>query len=124
MADAKELPVTFSADVANFDPNLNYCGKRSQKTIRLTFGLWRYRAAFEVAVGGNISGFDNIGCAIGALYDEMFGDNPDKPLVLTDSDGNTLEATDDDAEEDDWLKEMLVAAEIVSIQPQEKAGVV
>lgn len=101
--------------VINFDPNMNYSGNMSYKTIRLTFGVWDYRLTKEVTVGGNGSGFHNIDSALMQVYEEVEA----KGIVLKrESDGETLLCEDDEGNGEDWLKEMLIAAEIIAIAPQ------
>lgn len=101
--------------VINFDPNMNYCGNMAMKTVRLTFGCWDYRLTVERTVGGNCSGLDNIETAIGSYYDDVY----DTGITLTrESDGETLLCEDDEDRGEDWLKDMLIAAEIIAIAPE------
>jgi len=104
------------SNVINFDPNMNYSGNMSTKTIRMTFGVWDYRLTKEVTVGGNGAGFHNIDSALMQIYDDV----GDKGIVLKrESDGDTLLCEDDEGQGEDWLKEMLIAAEIIAVAPQE-----
>lgn len=96
----------------NFDPNLNLSGNTSIKTVRLTFGQWKYRRAVEVTVNGNTSGMETVFQAIEiARGQHFYGDK----IVLY-AGQSTLECENDD-QEDEWLRNMLVAAEIIAIEP-------
>lgn len=99
----------------NYDPNMVHCGRITKQTVRLTFGQWKARCVKEVVVGGNCTGLTVIETAIESLYDKL----PDKTLVMEDLD-DTLECSDDEDRGEEWLKDMLVAAEIISIEPYER----
>lgn len=101
----------------DYDPNLTTSGRMAKQRVRLTFALWQYRHTVEVEVGGNCTGLDVIECAVGNVYDGLPSNTE---IVLTDQEGETLGCRDDDLEGEDWLKDMLIAAEIISIQPQER----
>ncbi|WP_315921877.1 DUF5406 family protein [Mesorhizobium sp. SP-1A] len=108
--------MTAETTVINFDPNMNCSGNMSTKTIRMTFGVWDYRLIKEITVGGNGAGFHNIDSALMQLYEDV----EETGIVLKrESDGETLLCEDDDDQGEDWLKDMLIAAEIIAIAPQE-----
>jgi hypothetical protein len=96
----------------DFDPNLNLSGNASTKTVKLTFGLWDYRAEETVNVGGNTIGLSNISHAVEKVYDQNEG-----RITLTKEDGDRLLCEDEEDYGEDWLADMLVAAEIIDIQP-------
>jgi hypothetical protein len=104
----------------NIDPNFSK-GRGAVYTVRLTFGLWEYRTKMEVDIIGNIKGIDVIDFAVERAFDllPVNGSENDyicKYIILTDNKGDTLECNDE-FEEDYWLKNMLVAAEIIDIKP-------
>ena len=106
----------------NYDPNL--FRKFHKKTVKLIFGLWEYRLETTVVATGNIMGADLITFAVEKAYAGLETNAWGSPkLIMTDAAGDTLlvEQDNDDADGEDWLKKMLVAAEIVSIEA-EKAG--
>jgi len=116
------------ADAAmNYDQNLVLCGRMAVQTVRLTFGVFDYRAVMEVEVGGNCTGMTVIDCAVGIAYDQLeqrgiYGSD-DTYAVITlaeagEAEGGT-ECVDDEGRCEEWLKDMLIAAEITAIRPKE-----
>lgn len=111
----------------NYDPNLVLCGRRAIQNVRLTFGLWEYRAVMEVEVGGNCTGMTVIDCAVGIAYDQLeqrgiYGSDDTYAvitLVKAGEAGAEMECEDDEGNFDEWLKDMLIAAEITAIRPKE-----
>lgn len=100
------------------DPNVRW----ANKTFRLTFMSWDYKATVETTVGGNCSGFDNLSAAVGKVYDELPIDNFSVPYLLLKKDnGDELQNGDDENRNEDWLMDMLVHAEIISIKPEMEA---
>ncbi|MBA1147397.1 DUF5406 family protein [Ectothiorhodospiraceae bacterium WFHF3C12] len=109
----------------DYDPNLTTSGFMATQRVRLTFGMWQYRHTVEVDVGGNCTGLTVIDSAVEAAYDDLpYIESIDAArvakIVLTDQEGDSLSVEDDDLKADDWLKDMLVAAEIVSITPEDR----
>lgn len=104
-------------NLINFDPNLNFCGRMPTKIVRLTFGQWQYRHVTEVQVGGNCSGITNIEAAVENYFDQIVGTDGIASLVLTGPEGD-LHSQDDENREEEWLKDMLIGAEIINISPQ------
>ena len=116
----------------NYDPNLTCSGNMATQQVRLTFGLWNYRAIVEVSVGGNCTGLDVIDSAVGNAYDTLtqrgiYGsDETYAVIIMADptTPGSTLECGENDLCEqprgEDWLKYMLIGAEIISISPRAK----
>jgi hypothetical protein len=114
----------------NYDPNLTLCGRMATQTVRLTFGIWEYRAVMEVEVGGNCTGMTVIDCAVGIAYQELeqrgiYGSSETYAVInmpsLTDPE-QIMECGDDDPacpQDEYWLKNMLIAAEIIAIHPKE-----
>ncbi|MEX0305640.1 MAG: DUF5406 family protein [Leisingera sp.] len=98
----------------NLDPNMNLSGRMSEKTIRLTFGMWDYRKTVEVKVGGNCSGLFNIKRAVDTAFEDHFPGL----IVLERANGDKLECTDSCEQETEWLAEMLVSAAVIAVAPQ------
>lgn len=115
-----------SDKIINFNPNLNYNGHCADKTVCLTFGSWEFRLSKTVIIGGNCSGLENIEAAIGRVYDEACEAGNGRPrITMTRArDGEILLCDDDEEQGEDWLKDMLISAEITDIQPEahKKAG--
>lgn len=115
----------------NYDPNLTNSGNMADQTVKLTFGLWCYRAERTVIVGGNCRGFDVIKSAIRIAYDNLeseeirpFGESRTVDvarITLTNRDGDEMECEDEEEGYEDWLGNMLIGAEIVAIEPQKEA---
>ncbi|WP_223306979.1 DUF5406 family protein [Citrobacter sp. S-77] len=114
-----------SQTIMNYDPNMTMCGRLAKQTVRLTFGQWEYRETFEVTVGGNLTGLDVINCAVENLYESLpyeeilNVDTGEIDIVATIQIGK-LECMDEDVLGEAWLAEMLIAAEIINIEPDGK----
>lgn len=110
-----------NTNIINFDPNFNLCGNRTKKVVRLIFGLWEYRYQTDIEILTNTSGLDAIGFAIECLYEKLCDDDEQgiTCLILTDINGNELEC-DDEGDGEDWLKDILISAEIISFEPAKK----
>lgn len=54
----------------DYDPNLNFCGRTTVQTVKLTFGQWDYRLTLETKVGGNCSGLTVIQAAVENFIDD------------------------------------------------------
>ncbi len=102
--------------VMDYDPNLVLCGRMAKQVVKLTFGEWKYRAVMEVTTYGNVTGLGVIEQAVGMAFDKLLGRKDFAKLVMKDSDGNTL--TDDEGDDEDWLMDKLIKAEIISITPE------
>jgi hypothetical protein len=111
----------------NYDPNYTLCGMTAKQEVKLTFGLWNYRAERIVTVGGNCNGFTVIESAVGVAYEELpyLGDEDDDDDVcawidMQTPDGKEMRCEDDECRGEDWLKDMLIKAEIISITPDDQ----
>ncbi len=115
----------------DYDPNLTLCGRMALQKVRLTFGLWEYRKTIEVEVGGNCTGLSVIDCAVGIAHDQLeerksrFGTerySSYSVILMHDisAPDQELECSDYCLRGEDWLKDMLIAAEIISIEPDSK----
>jgi hypothetical protein len=110
-------------DEVNYDPNLISCGRIAEQHVRLTFGKWEHRATVETVVNGNCTGLDVIECAIANAYDHLTCDIwENKQIIMTKEEDEDLICGDDEGGAEDWLKSMLIAAEIVDIKPEKEAG--
>ena len=107
--------------IMNYDPNMVFCGRMAIQTVKLVFGAWDSRAEMIVEVGGNGRGLSVIDCAVGTAFDKLPTDRFGTPCItMTDPDGHKSECSDEDGEGEDFLKEMLISAEIIDIQPENK----
>lgn len=119
----------------NYDPNLTCSGNMASQQVRLTFGLWNYRATVEVSVGGNCTGLEVINCAVSNAYNTLtqrgiYGsDETYAVIVMVDpsAPGSTLECGENDLcgqlRGEYWLRDMLIGAEITSIVPTSKGSI-
>lgn len=111
-----------------------------EHVVRVTLGVDTYRAYYEVQIGGNCHGFSVIDTAVEDIYDQ---------LMKIENEKNPQEGTDDDEDEDyederrylaielkdakgdtlivekdeegyDWIKGMVVAAEIISYKKEKR----
>ena len=103
--------------IINFDPNMTLCGHIAKQVVSMTFGLWEYRGTFEVEVCGNLTGLDVIRSAIETLYESLpYTELPfDKGGYATITLGELI-SDDEDQRGKEWLSEMLISAEIISIE--------
>jgi hypothetical protein len=105
----------------NYDPNLITNGKNTTQVVRITLGMWNWRETFDVPAGGNVMGFMIIESAIESLYEKLFtifkANNDGVAKVVFKRGIETFTCVDDNGDGSDWLKSMVVAAEIVSIEP-------
>ena len=100
----------------NYDPNMTSSGRMAKQTVRLTFGCWDYRKTVETVVGGNCTGFNVIDTAVGRVYEELPEERGAVYIVLERGD-DTLYCDADEERGEEWLRDMLIAAEIVAIEP-------
>lgn len=107
----------------NYDPNLTMSGNKAKQTVRLTFGQWDYRKTFEVEVGGNCRGLSVIEAAVDVVLDGLptyEWDGEVSILVLEKTEDGTvheLQCDDEEGHYEEWLKSMLLSAEIIAIRP-------
>ncbi|QDL35383.1 hypothetical protein EGO53_05560 [Serratia liquefaciens] len=107
----------------NYDPNLTLCGRMAKQSVRLTFGQWQYRTSMEVVVGGNCNGLSVIECAVGLAYEQLgsvsfFNDDTAEDDLMKVINIGELQCLDEWLEGEDWLKGMLISAEIINIEPE------
>ena len=101
-----------------YDPNIQW----GSKTFRLRFSQWRYETTMEVSVGGNCHAMSNLDAALGVVLDGLpFDEDEEAPvLLLTAPNGDTLKCHDEFAQDEDWLMDMLVSAEVIRQEPEAK----
>lgn len=101
----------------DYDPNRRFA---DMMTVHVTFGSWDYRTTIETKSGGNVRGMDVIDCAVENIYDDLLEkaekDGRAATLYLRNARGDELECSDDEDEGYDWLKSMVVSAEITSLE--------
>lgn len=101
----------------NYNPNMTCSGRMAKQVVRLTFGQWEFRKTIDVTVGGNCTGLGVIDSAVGIAFDKLDSDGYSGVfIVMGRADGETLRVQDDEERGDDWLKDMIISAEIVSIE--------
>ena len=100
----------------NFDPIYITSSRRAKQKIKLIFAMWEYRYESIIDVEVNISGVEVINYAFEKLFDQISDNEDSAILIMTDIWGNRLETSDDERQEHDWLKSMLISAEIISFQ--------
>ena len=100
----------------NYDPNMTNSGRMAKQTVKLTFQQWEYKAEMIEVVGGNCTGMTVIDSAVDIAYENLPDDRGCPYIVMTDADGNTLRCDDDEEQGEEWLKGMLVRAEITAIE--------
>jgi hypothetical protein len=108
-------------DMMNYDPNLVSCGRMARQSVKLTFGCNDYRAEMVLDVGGNCQGMSVIDTAVDSAYDKLLNDDDVGTITLIRENGDTLECSDDEDRQEDWLRGMVVGAEILSIMPADSA---
>ena len=86
--------------------------------VKLLFQQWEYTEKRTVTVRGNGAGIDAIKAAVDFVYSNLDerNDTPYITLFNVES-GDTLIVEDEEFQEEYWLGGMLVAAEIVSVEP-------
>lgn len=105
--------------ITELDPNIRW----GKKTIRMTFMQWGYKAVHEASVGGNCSAMSNLDAALSNVYDTLPPDNWGVPyIVMEDGKGDSLQNGDDEGRSEDWLMDMLVSAELISVEPETPKG--
>ena len=116
-----------SSDAMNYNPNLTNSGRMAKQTVRLTFAMWDYRHTTEVVIGGNCTGLTVIEAAVERCHTDLPNapapyDSDNIPVIYMDGPQGRLEVVDEEGEGEDWLKDMLVSAEIVSITKDEETA--
>jgi hypothetical protein len=104
----------------NYNPELVCMGRKAKQQVELTLQTWGYSSVVFTQVGGNCLGLSVIETAIGIVYDRLvkLSEETGNPvrIVLTAPDGTELICEDDDESGEDWIKDMVVGARILSIE--------
>jgi hypothetical protein len=101
----------------NYDPNI----RRATQKVKLTFAQWEYRWEAIGEVGGNCKGLDIFDSAVNGVNDDLWAavEDGDHPCIEMKNDtGESLFVEPYDDYGDDWLKQMLISAEIISIEKE------
>lgn len=114
----------------DYDFNLTYSGRKVDQAVELEFASGKYRYKTTVNVGGNCTGLDVIETAVSNAYNALEKESNDISkeeysfLIMKDSEEKELLVEEGQGpglgSGDDWLKEMLVSARIVSMVPVAK----
>lgn len=102
--------------IEEYSPNIRSSALHKQ-TVELVLMQWWYKAVYQVEIKTNLTGVALLDAAIESLYfDEIAPADDDKvaSITLSDADGGELICDDDDLREEDWLKEMVISARIVT----------
>lgn len=104
----------------NYDTNLVTGGRMAKQRVRLVFGWLEYRKTMEVDVGGNCTGLTVIRAAVNNAFEELpaesYAGDAWAYIVLGEGE-KTCMVSDEDGDGEDWLADMLISAEIISIEP-------
>lgn len=103
--------------LSSYDPNITWAEHR----VRVTLMQWGYKAVLETTVKGNCKGFEIFDSAIDGVYSELpkrdftrLGDEV-AYVILSKNEYDKLEIEDEMLDYEDWVKEMVVAIEIISV---------
>lgn len=100
----------------DYDPNITCSGRFAKQTVKLVFGQWDYRAEFTQVVGGNCTGLSVIDCAIGSVNDSLEKEGSIYYFIMKNEAGEEMQVSDDEDRGLEWLNDMLISAEIISIE--------
>jgi len=100
----------------NMDPEA--INGKSTQTVRVVLGLWHYRKTFDLTLKlENYVGFEVFEAALEEIYDLCYDSDSDLATVtLVSEDGGELSCDDDCEDGVDWIKEMVVSIEILSVE--------
>jgi len=109
----------------NYDPNLFHLPFPAKQTLELTLQQWNYSKVITEEIDSNVMGLDAMEAVAYITYLNLPVDERGRPyIVLTDAEGNELLCEDEENVGEDWLKPMVVKAEIVSAGTKGKSNVV
>lgn len=99
----------------NYDPNIRHAVQR----VRLYYAWHNYRGQAEVVVTGDYRGLEVLEWALGLHYEQLAIATGELPaqLQLQDALGDVEVVEDNMLMATDWLQDMLVGAQILSIEP-------
>lgn len=110
-----------ATSLSEYDPNLSNCGQFTKQTVRLVFLQWDARLEVTESTIGNATGMNVIESAISNFIyrlEDKTDDSIDPSVILTHPNGDTLEC-DGDGDLEQFLRDALVFAEILTIEPCE-----
>jgi hypothetical protein len=87
-----------------------------QATVRLTFGVWEYRAEIAVTVNSRERGEGLLALALSEARQLIASSGPYPTLALRMANGNTLESSDEASQGSVWLSNMLIGFEIIAFE--------
>lgn len=106
-----------TTEPVNYNPDVSM---KDRQKVKLVFARWDYRVEFEEEVRGNCRGLTIVESAIETVCDQLPSAYPDDPSgprsVVMKGPRGELEVVDDDELGTDWLNDMLLSAEIVSLE--------
>ncbi len=104
--------------IENNDPD-NAWGKH---TVELVFKEYEFSKTFVTNIGGNCHGLTVIESAVRNVFDQLVEALPDEDdpiqLTLEHPTKGIVVIEDDDGRDEDWLKDLLVSAVILSYTPK------
>lgn len=101
----------------NYDPNIRFATQK----VAITFQCWDYKTTKVAHIGGNCKGLDVIETAVDHIFSELADEQDTNypSLELINDNGEGLDCENDGCQDGvEWLKNMIVNAEIVSIKEQ------
>lgn len=99
----------------NYDPN-DATDMNTVHIVKIKLQTWEYTKEITERISGNVIGLPAyIDAVISKLWEELPEDNGVPYIVLTRDDGGTLTISDDEDMGDDFLKELIVSAEIIDV---------
>lgn len=93
--------------IKEYSPNIRW----GKQIVEIVLKQWAYSKKFTVEVGGNCTGMDVLDCAISILTDQLEGE------VTLEHGKKKLLVEDEEERDEDWVKEMVVSAQIVDWKP-------
>ena len=112
------------ASLGGFEESLGGSDEYAIKTVKVTLAHENYRREFISKVGGNTTGFSVLEAAVDFIYDDMTKElEEDDEIVcfeMTNPEGDMMQFMDDDDQQQDWLKEFVIAAEIIGVTKEDE----
>jgi len=98
-----------------YDPNWFCYPEQAEQTVELTLQQWEHTRIIKIDLDGSVQGFEAISCAVLTAYEDLpVNQQGNAKLILTSPEGNILSCEDEEGVGEDWLKHMIVKAEITS----------
>jgi hypothetical protein len=102
--------------IKEYSPNIKW----GHQHVEVVLMQWGYSKTIKVDVGGNCHGMSVIDCAAGIICDQLYDEaevDGAITLVLENAAGDTLLCEDEEDRGLDWIKDMIVSAQIVGWTP-------